>query len=64
MKEFLSKYLVGQMFKSKKFWYTVIGVVTTLLSDTFGLNAEEVNNILLSIAALVLGQGFADAKRK
>jgi len=64
MTEFLNKYLVGQMLKSKKFWYTVIGVLTTLLSDTFGLNSDEVNNILMSIAALVLGQGFADAKKK
>jgi|TARA_R100001594_G_scaffold121554_1_gene157453 hypothetical protein len=64
MKDLLSKYLVGQMFKSKKFWYTVIGVAATLLSDTLGLNPEEVKNILISIGALVLGQGFADAAKK
>ncbi len=64
MKDLLSKYLVGQMFKSKKFWYTVIGVITTLLSDTLGLNPDEVKNILVSIGALVLGQGFADASKK
>jgi|TARA_R100001594_G_scaffold150360_1_gene211216 hypothetical protein len=64
MTDFLNKYLLGQMLKSKKFWYTVIGVLTTLLSDTFGLNSDEVNNILMSIGALVLGQGFADAKKK
>ena len=64
MKDLLSKYLVGQMFKSKKFWYTVIGVAATLLSDTLGLNPDEVKNILVSIGALVLGQGFADAAKK
>jgi hypothetical protein len=64
MKDLLSKYLVGQMFKSPKFWYTVIGVAATLLSDTLGLNPEEVKNILISIGALVLGQGFADAAKK
>ena len=52
------------MFKSKKFWYTVIGVAATLLSDTLGLNPDEVKNILVSIGALVLGQGFADAAKK
>lgn len=52
------------MLKSRKFWYTVIGIVTTLLSDTFGLNPDEVRNILISIGALVLGQGFADAAKK
>jgi hypothetical protein len=64
MTDFLNKYLVGQMLKSKKFWYTVIGVLTTLLSDAFGLNPEEVKNILISIGALVLGQGFSDAAKK
>jgi hypothetical protein len=64
MKKLLENFLVGQMFKSKKFWYAVAGVLTTLLSDTFGINAEEVNNILLSIGALILGQGFADMNKK
>jgi len=52
------------MLKSKKFWYTVVGIITTFLSDTFGLEPEQVNNILMSIAALVLGQGIADTKDK
>lgn len=56
--------VVKQMFNSKKFWYAVIGVLTTLLSDTLGLNPEEVSNILISIGALILGQGFADMKKK
>tara|TARA_R100001244_G_scaffold130195_2_gene102126 strand:- start:55 stop:261 length:207 start_codon:yes stop_codon:yes gene_type:complete len=55
---------VKQMLNSKKFWYALIGVLTTLLSDTLGLNPEEVNNILMSIAALILGQGFADMNKK
>ena len=57
------KNLLEKIFNSKKFWYTVIGVLTTLLSDTFGLNPDEVNNILMSIGALVLGQGLADIKK-
>lgn len=64
MNKFLEKFLLGTMLKSKKFWYTVAGIITTFLSDTFGLNPEEVNNILMSIAALVLGQGIADTKVK
>ena len=64
MNEFLNQYLIGSMLKSRKFWDTVIGIVTTLLSDTFGLNPDEVRNILISIGALVLGQGFADAAKK
>ena len=53
-----------QMLTSKKFWYTLIGVLTTLLSENLGLDAEQVNNILMSIGALVLGRGFADMKKK
>ena len=40
MNKFLEKFLLGKMLKSKKFWYTVVGVITTFLSDTFGLNPE------------------------
>jgi len=56
--------VVKQMFNSKKFWYMVIGVLTTVFSDTFNLNPDEVNNILMSIGALILGQGFADMNKK
>ena len=63
MNKFLEKFLLGTMFKSKKFWYTVVGCLTTLLSEQFGLEATEVNNILMSIAALVLGQGIADTAK-
>jgi hypothetical protein len=64
MKNFLEKFLLGKMVKSKKFWYTIAGIITTFLSDTFGLNPEEVNNILMSIGALVIGQGISDSKDK
>ena len=65
MNKFLEKFLLGKMLKSKKFWYTIVGIITNFLSDTFGLNPEELNNILMSIMALVLGQGIADtAKNK
>tara|TARA_R110000824_G_scaffold142839_1_gene310149 strand:+ start:1001 stop:1177 length:177 start_codon:yes stop_codon:yes gene_type:complete len=57
------KNILEKIFSSRKFWYTVVGVLTTLLSDTFGLNPDEVNNILMSIGALVLGQGLADIKK-
>jgi len=51
------------MASSRKFIYTAIGCLATLMSDQLGLNPDEVKNILLSIAALVLGQGIADAKK-
>ena len=45
---------------SKKFWYMVIGMLTTVFSEKLNLNPDEVQNILISIGALILGQGFAD----
>tara|TARA_R110000782_G_scaffold33671_1_gene81051 strand:+ start:375 stop:569 length:195 start_codon:yes stop_codon:yes gene_type:complete len=64
MTNFLKNFLLGKMVKSKKFWYTVVGCLTTLLSDSFGLNPEEVNNMLMSLAALVIGQGISDSGKK
>jgi hypothetical protein len=64
----MKKWILAQTFKkmisSRKFLYTCIGVLTTLLSEKLGLNPEEVKNILMSIAALVLGQGIADVAKK
>ena len=62
--EFLKTLIFNKMIKSRKFWYTVVGCLTTLLSDSFGLNPEEVNNMLMSLAALVVGQGIADSGKK
>ena len=45
----MKKWILVQTFKkmisSRKFLYTCIGVLTTLLSEKLGLNPEEVKNI-------------------
>ena len=64
LKNWLQTLILKGMFNSRKFWYMVIGVLTTIFADTFNLNPEEVNNILMSIGALILGQGFADMNKK
>jgi len=64
MKNWLQTLILKGMFNSKKFWYMVIGVLTTIFAETFNLNPDEVNNILMSIGALILGQGFADMNKK
>ncbi len=53
-------FLIGKMLKSKKFWYAVVGVLVNLLSDNFGLDAAQTQNILYSVVALILGQGLSD----
>jgi|TARA_R110001632_G_scaffold52524_8_gene130197 hypothetical protein len=67
MKKFLEKYvnnILLKMFASRKFWYTIVGILTSVLSEKFNLNADEVKGILLSISTLVLGQGIADIRKK
>ena len=64
LKNWLQTLILKGMFNSKKFWYMVIGVLTTIFADTFNLNPDEVNNILMSIGALILGQGFANMNKK
>tara|TARA_R110001632_G_scaffold29743_1_gene78781 strand:- start:35 stop:229 length:195 start_codon:yes stop_codon:yes gene_type:complete len=64
MKKWILLQTFKKMISSRKFLYTCIGVLTTLLSDKLGLNPEEVKNILISIATLVLGQGIADVAKK
>ena len=63
MKKFLENFLIGQMLKSKKFWYTIVAVVVTFLHDTFGLDPAQTESILNSIIALVIGQGIADVAK-
>jgi hypothetical protein len=60
MKNWLVNLFIKQIFNSKKFWYAVVGILTTLFSDKLNLDPAQVEGILLSIGALILGQGFAD----
>tara|TARA_R110000744_G_scaffold176058_1_gene294919 strand:- start:294 stop:497 length:204 start_codon:yes stop_codon:yes gene_type:complete len=64
LKNWFTGLFLKQIFTSKKFIYTLIGVLTTLLSKEFGLNPDEVSKILMSIAALVVGQGLSDIAKK
>jgi len=64
MKEFLSKYLIGQMFKSKKFWYAVSSVVVPALVTYLGVDEATATNLYYAILTLILGQGIADIAKK
>jgi hypothetical protein len=62
----MKKWIIVQTFKkiisSKKAIYTIAAILITLLSDTFGLDAESVQTLVYSIMALVLGQSVADIR--
>lgn len=48
------------IFKSKKFWMAIAGVVAVLVSAFFGIAEDKVLEILSVIIAYILGQGMAD----
>jgi len=64
MKNFLSKYLIGQMFKSKKFWYAISSVVIPALVTYLGVDEATATNLYYAILTLIVGQGIADVAKK
>ena len=63
MKKFLEKYLIGQMIKSKKFWYAVSSVVPALVSY-LGVDETTAKDLYYAILTLIVGQGIADVAKK
>ena len=63
MKKFLEKFLIGQMVKSKKFWYAISSVVVPALVTYLGVDEATATNLYYAILTLILGQGIADAAR-
>ena len=64
MKKWIIFQTLKKMFASKKFLYTVVGIIVQLLSDNWGIDPEVSQNILYSLVALVIGQGIADVAKK
>lgn len=63
MKKFLSKFLIGQMFKSKKFWYAISSVLVPALVTFLGVDVETAEKLFQALLVLILGQGIADIKK-
>ena len=64
MKKFLQKYLIGQMFKSKKFWYAISSVVIPAIVTYLGVDADTAKELYHAILVLIVGQGIADVAKK
>jgi hypothetical protein len=63
MKKWIIFQTLKKMFASRKFLYTVVGIIVQLLSDNWGIDPEVSQNILYSLVALVIGQGVADSRK-
>ena len=64
MKKWLIYQTIKKMISSRKFLYTVVGIIVQLLSDKWGIDPATSQSILYSLIALVLGQGIADMNGK
>jgi|TARA_R110000824_G_scaffold354103_1_gene541186 hypothetical protein len=58
------KFLIGQMLKSKKFWYAVSSIVVPILVTYLGVDEATATNLFYACLTLVVGQGIADSARK
>ncbi len=47
---------------SKKFFYAIGTLFVLFFSDSFGINDQEINNVVLIALALIIAQGLADKK--
>ena len=64
MKKFLEKYLIGQMIKSKKFWYAVSSVVVPAIVTYLGVDESTARDLFYAILTLIGAQGIADIAKK
>lgn len=60
-KKWILTQTIKKALSSRKFLYTIAGIIVQLLSDTWGIDPEVSQSILYSTIALVLGQSVADA---
>jgi|TARA_R110001592_G_scaffold226622_1_gene482783 hypothetical protein len=60
----MKKWLITQMFKSKKFWYAVASIVVPLIVSYLGVDEETAKNLFYAALTLVVGQGIADSGKK
>ena len=64
MKKFFQKYLIGQMLKSKKFWYAISSVVIPAIVTYLGVDADTAKELYHAILVPIVGQGIADVAKK
>lgn len=54
-----------QLFKSKKFWMAVTGILVVTVSEFVpGVDEAALTNVVALIVAAILGQGMADFSKE
>jgi len=59
----MKNFLIGQMLKSKKFWYAVSSIVIPLIVTWLGVDETTASNLFYACLTLVVGQGIADSAK-
>ena len=54
MKKFLEKYIIGQMIKSKKFWYMISSIVVPAIVTLLGVDVETATQIFQACCNIML----------
>ena len=52
--------ILKKIIDSKKFWYAIGTLFILFFSDSFGINDQEINNVVMIALALIISQGLAD----
>ena len=59
----MKNFLIGQMLKSKKFWYAVSSILIHLIVNWLGVDETTASNLFYACLTLVVGQGIADSAK-
>ena len=59
----MKNFLIGQMLKSKKFWYAVSSIVNPIIFTWLGVDETTASNLFYACLTLVVGQGIADSAK-
>ena len=60
MNKFLEKFLIGQILKSKKVWYTISAILVPIIARALDVEETHVSEIFWALVALTGAQGVAD----
>ena len=53
-----------ELFKSKRFWVAVAGVLASLLKDKLPISGDQITEIVLVLAAWIVGDSLRSTVKK
>ena len=56
--------MLDGIFQSKRFWLAIAGVVTVVLNDKLPISEDQIQQLVLMLAAWILGDSLRETKIK